>query len=50
MSIDEFKEYIKKVYKNLISEGSTTIPEGSTSQAIGDGNSVHPDKQDEDIV
>ena len=48
MSVKEFKNWIIKVYTNLISS-STTIPQGSTSQANGDGNDVHPIK-DEDIV
>lgn len=49
MTISEFKEYITFVYNKLVLEGSTTIPKGSTSQAIGGGNGVHPNK-DEDIV
>ena len=49
MSVEEFRNYISNVYKHFCLEGSTTIPEGSTSQAIGDGNGVHPEK-DEDIV
>lgn len=48
MTIDEFKEWVITVYNNLIGI-STTIPKGSTSQANGDGNNVHPNK-DEDIV
>lgn len=49
MSIDEFKNYITNVYTNLILKGSQTIPKGSTSEAIADGNGVHPE-MDEDIV
>lgn len=49
MSVEEFKEYITNVYQKLILKGSSTIPEGSTSEAIADGNGMHPNK-DEDIV
>lgn len=41
MSLDEFKNWISKVYINLISS-STTIPAGSTLQANGSGNDVYP--------
>ena len=34
---------------SLNGKGSTTIPEGSTSEANADGNSVCPEK-DKDIV
>lgn len=49
MSVSEFKEYITRVYNHLILEGSSTIPKGSTSEAIADGNGTHLEK-DEDIV
>ena len=48
MSLDDFKNWIVKIYTNLISS-STTIPAGSTLQANGSGNDEHPEK-DEDIV
>ena len=48
MSLDEFKQWIIKIHNYLICS-STTIPQGSTSQANGDGNDVRPN-QDEDIV
>ena len=41
----------KSAAKPRTEERSTTIPKGSTSQAIGDGNSGRPKQyQDEDIV
>lgn len=49
MTIDEFKEYISRAYRYLFLEGSSTIPIGSTSEAIADGNGTHLEK-DEDIV
>ena len=49
MSVSEFKEYITRVYNHLILEGSSTIPKGSTFEAIADGNGTHLEK-DEDIV
>lgn len=49
MSISEFKDYIARVYNYLILKGSSTIPKGSTSEAIADGNGTHLEK-DEDIV
>lgn len=49
MTEEEFKNYISKVYTNLILKGSSTIPKGSTSKAIVDGNGTHLEK-DEDIV
>lgn len=45
---DEFLQHIEKIYK-FMKKSSTTIPRGSTSQANGDGNGEHPNK-DEDIV
>ena len=48
MTLSEYKEWLIKSYEHLISS-SSTIPQGSTSQANGDGNDVHPIK-DEDIV
>lgn len=44
MSLQEFKDWIDKVYNNLISS-STTIPQGSTSQAYGDGNGEIPTEE-----
>lgn len=41
LSIDDFKNWIIKIYTNLISS-STTIPAGSTPQANGGGNNVCP--------
>ena len=41
MTLSEYKEWLIKSYKHLISS-SSTIPEGSTSQANGDGNGVIP--------
>ena len=41
MTLSEYKEWLIKCYKHLISS-SSTIPEGSTSQANGDGNGVIP--------
>lgn len=41
MSISEFKEWINKIYNHFIL-CSTTIPEGSTSEANADGNSDSP--------
>ncbi len=49
MTLNDFKEWITKVYKNLIEEPSTTIPEGSTLQANGSGNGSQPEMVD-DIV
>ena len=40
----EFLEKINKIYCNF--KSSTTIPQGSTSQANGDGNGENPKKQD----
>ena len=37
-----FLSQIEKIYLFKIKKGSTTIPEGSTSQANGDGSSGHP--------
>ena len=41
MSIEEFKNWLTKIYKHLI-EGSSTIPKGSTPQADGGGNGETP--------
>lgn len=49
MTIDQFKNYISRVYKYLFLEGSSTIPIGSTPEAIAGGNGTHLEK-DEDIV
>ena len=49
MTIDQFKNYISRVYKYLFLEGSSTIPVGSTPEAIAGGNGTHLEK-DEDIV
>lgn len=38
----EFLEKINKIYCNF--KSSTTIPQGSTSQANGDGNGENPKK------
>jgi len=50
MSVDEYKSFIQRVYNFLILKGSTTIPEGSTSQANGDGNGMPQVILGEDIV
>jgi hypothetical protein len=47
--LDLFLDQVGKIYSRFYSEGSTTIPKGSTSQANGDGNGEHPEK-DDDIV
>lgn len=49
MTIDQFKNYVSRVYKYLFLEGSSTIPIGSTPEAIAGGNGTHLEK-DEDIV
>ena len=49
MNVNEFKNYISRVYTNLILKGSSTIPIGSTPEAIAGGNGTHLEK-DEDIV
>lgn len=49
MSVEEYKNFIERVYKHLVIESSSTIPKGSTSEANADGNGTHLDK-DEDIV
>lgn len=41
-NIDDFKSWIKQVHDNLLIKSSTTIPQGSTSQANGDGNGDYP--------
>lgn len=41
MTLSEYKEWLVKSYEHLISS-SSTIPQGSTSQANGDGNEVVP--------
>lgn len=48
-SLEEFKNKILSIYNHFI-KSSTTIPEGSTSQANGDGNGDHLLNIDEDIV
>ena len=50
MSVKEFKNFILSVYNHLQLGGSTTIPEGSTSQANGDGNGMPQVILGEDIV
>lgn len=50
MSVEEFKNFILSVYNHLQLGGSTTIPEGSTSQANGDGNGMPQIILGEDIV
>lgn len=49
---DEFIQQVSKIYNFCINKGSTTIPNGSTSQANGDGNGeLRPSNvEDEDIV
>ena len=37
MTLNDFKEHISKIYKNIFLR-STTIPKGSTLQANGSGN------------
>ena len=51
LSKNEFYYRIKKIYE-FLDLGSTTIPEGSTSQANGDGNGglLTDNAEDEDIV
>ena len=44
MTLSEYKEWLIKSYKYLISS-SSTIPQGSTSQANGDGNEVVPTEE-----
>lgn len=46
-NIDKFYEHIEKIYN--YHKSLTTIPNGSTSQANGDGSGEHPNK-DDDIV
>jgi hypothetical protein len=48
-SVDIFLNKIKQIYNHCFIEGSTTISKESTSQANGDGNGEHLEK-DEDIV
>lgn len=48
-SLDEFKDLITRIYNHLIIGSSTTILNGSTSEANADGNGEHPCK-DDDIV
>lgn len=40
-NVDNFLSHVSKIYKNSI-ESSTTIPNGSTSQANGEGNGENP--------
>ena len=44
MTLSEYKEWLIKSYEHLISS-SSTIPQGSTSQANGDGNEVVPTEE-----
>jgi len=46
---DDFIGHIHKIHTYLVNKGSTTIPEGSTSQVNGDGNGELPVEED-DIV
>lgn len=41
MTLDEYKEWLKRSYEHFLSS-SSTIPKGSTSQANGDGNGAIP--------
>ena len=50
MSIDEYKNFIQRVFNHLILKGSTTIPEGSTLQANGNGNGTPQSNLGDDIV
>ena len=43
MTISEYNEWLTKAYNHMISS-SSTIPQGSTSQANGDGNEVPPNE------
>ena len=45
-----FLEHIVKIYNHRIKESSTTIPQGSTSETIADGNGVSPTNEENDIV
>jgi hypothetical protein len=40
MSKEYFLNHIEKIHNYIISKRSQTIPQGSTSQAEGDGNGV----------
>lgn len=42
MSIEEFKNFVQKLYNNFILKGSSTISKESTSEANADGNGVIP--------
>lgn len=50
LSFDDFKNWIKNVYKHLNLECSTTIPKGSTDKRLEMENSVEFIPTDEDIV
>ena len=43
MTVSEYNEWLTKAYNHMISS-SSTIPQGSTSQANGDGNEVPPNE------
>ena len=53
MTTDKFLGHIEKIHnyqennKNKLLEGSSTIPEGSTSQANGDGSGTPQDQKSE---
>lgn len=49
MTTEEFLSHVSNIYNHRIKGSSTTIPEGSTSQTIGDGNGVSPEMEN-DIV
>jgi hypothetical protein len=40
MTSDHFLKHVEKIYNYTVSKRSQTIPNGSTSQANGDGNGV----------
>lgn len=48
-SLESFRNKIQLIYDHFI-KSSTTIPEGSTSQANGDGNGDYLQNVDKDIV
>jgi len=43
MTLSEYRDWLKKSYEYLISS-SSTIPQGSTSEANADGNEVVPNE------
>jgi len=49
-SVSAFLGHIKKIYNYSFNEGSTTIPQGSTSQANGDGSGTPQLMLGDDIV